>query len=136
MVPFAGNATTTAHYFLENTMYLTGLAASTVANTLATGMIVFRIVKVTAGVQVKPTSIERTLGSTGGAKFRHIMFVLIESAMALLAIQLLRVVLIMLVSFPSRTMSFEDFFLLAAVGDIVIAINQMLNVILIRSVHF
>ena len=136
MVPFAGNAITTADLFLRNTLYITGLASSMAANTLATGMIVFRIVKVMVGVQVKPTSIERNLGSTGGAKFRHIMFVLIESAMALFAIQLVRVVLIMLVSFSHMIMPIEEIFLLPTVGSFVIAINQMLNVIIIkRSVH-
>ena len=104
-------------------------------NTLVTGMIVFRILKVTAGV--KPTSIERSLGSTGGSNFRHIMFVIIESGMALFVIQLIRVVLEMLVVYPVRTMPVKDFFIIATVEDIVIAINQMLNVIIIIiSVRF
>ena len=108
---------------------MTGLATSMAVNTLVTGMIVFRILKVTAGV--KPTSIERSLGSTGGSNFRHIMFVIIESGMALFVIQLIRVVLAMLVVYPVRTMPGKDFFIIATVEDIVIAINQMLNVIII-----
>ena len=99
-------------------------------NALATGMIVFRILKVTSGV--KPTSVERTLGSTGGSKFRHIMFIVIESGMTLFAIQLARVVL----GFAPMPVEQEpqDFFI--AASDTVININQMLNVIIIRSIHF
>ena len=59
-------------------------------NALMTGMIVFRILKATG---VEPTSVERTLGSTEGNKFRHIIFIIIESGMALFAIQLVRIVL-------------------------------------------
>ena len=96
-------------------------------NTLVTGMIVFRFLKV-AGV-VKPTSVERTLGSAGGNKFRHIMFIIIESAMALFAIQLVRVVL---ANMPGRA---ADVPFLAPLENFVIVINQMLNVIIIRSIH-
>ena len=95
-------------------------------NTLVTGMIVFSILKATG---VRPTSIERTLGSTGGNKFRHIMFIIIESGMALLAIQVVRVVL----GFITAPVE-QELFLEAAQG-ITIVINQMLNVIIIRSVH-
>ena len=89
-------------------------------NTLMTGMIVFRLLKATG---VKPTSVERTLGSTEGNKFRHIMFIIIESGMALFAIQLVRLVLALIPVQPFLDIA-EDF---------VIVINQMLNVIIIRS---
>ena len=92
-------------------------------NALVTGMIVFRILKATG---VKPTSIERTLGSTDGNKFRHIMFIIIESAMALFAIQLVRIVVLFL------TVPVEQAPFLLAANDFVIAINQVLNVIIIR----
>ena len=107
------------------TLFITGLTASMTVNALVTGMIVFRILKV-AGVE--PTSVERTLGSTEGNKFRHTMFIIIESGMALFAIQLVRVVMAFIPP-PNK------FFKVAA--DIVIVINQMLNVIIItKSVHF
>ena len=106
------------------TVFVTGLAASMAVNALMTGMIVFRILKATG---VQPTSIERTLGSTEGNKFRHIMFIIIESGMALFAIQLVRFVLV-LISVPVEQFPFFEF-----AGDFVIAINQMLNVIIIRS---
>ena len=104
--------------------FITGLAASMTVNALVTGMIVFRILKATG---VKPTSIERTLGSTDGNKFRHIMFIIIESAMALFAIQLVRIVVLFL------TVPVEQAPFLLAANDFVIAINQVLNVIIIRS---
>ena len=97
-------------------------------NALVTGMIVFRILKVTVGVQ--PTSVEQTLGSSGGNKFRHIIFIIIESGMALFAIQLVRVVLL----FIPQPVEQEDIFQVAF--DFVIAINQMLNVIIIIRSSF
>ena len=128
MSAFSGNNNNSsgASYWL-NTVFVTGLAASMAVNTLVTGLIVLRILKA-AGVM--PTSVERTLGSTEGNKFRHIMFIIIESAMALFAIQLVRFVL-EFISVPVE----QDLFLQAA-GDILVSINQMLNVIIIRSVHF
>ena len=107
-------------------MAIIGLAASMAVNTLATSMIVFRILKVTG---VKPTSVERTLGSTQGNKFRHIMFIIIESGMAMFAIQLVRIVLYTVTtSVPVEQLPFRQ-----AAGDFVTAINQMLNVITIKS---
>ena len=110
--------------YWPNTVFITGLAASMAVNALMTGMIVFRILKATG---VQPTSIERTLGSTEGNKFRHIMFIIIESGMALFAIQLVRFVLV-LISVPV-----EQVHILIAADDFVVVINQMLNVIIIRS---
>ena len=108
-------------------MFITGYAASMAVNALTTGMIVFRILKATG---VRPTAIERTLGSPEGNKFRHIMFIIIESGMALFAIQLVRVVLAIIpvpaVQKPS----------LIAAEDIVVAISQMINVIILIFVHF
>ena len=109
-----------------DTVFITGLAASMAVNTLATGMIVFRILKATG---VKPTSVERTLSSTGGNKFRHIMFMIIESGMALFAIQLVRIILLF-ISVPV-----EQLPVLQALTDFATVINQMLNVIIIRF-HF
>ena len=122
---FSGNASNNngASYW-PNTVFITGLTASMAVNALMTGMIVFRILKATG---VKPTSIERTLGSTEGNKFRHIMFIIIESGMALLAIQLVRIV-VQFISLPV-----EQVHILKVAQDIFIAINQMLNVIIIRS---
>ena len=100
-------------------------------NTLMTGMIVFRILKVTGSGAMHSTSVERTLGSTRGNKFRHIMFIVIESGMVLFAIQAVRVLLVFM------PVSVEQDLLLTAGNDIVVIINQMLNVIIIFcSFHF
>ena len=77
-----------------NTLTLTGLATFMVVNALMTGLIVFKILKVF--LEYKPSSVERKLGSlssTEGTKLRHIIFITIESGIALFAIQLVRVVL-------------------------------------------
>ena len=121
---FSGNNVNHNDASYWDTVFITGLAASMAVNALMTGMIVFRILKATG---VKPTSVEQTLGSTEGNKFRHIMFIIIESGMALFAIQLVRIVL----SFTSVTE--EQLPFLQAALDFVIAINQMSNVIIIRS---
>ena len=99
-------------------------------NTFATGMIVFRILNLKVTRVSKPTSVERALDSTGGTKFRHVMFVIIESGMALFAIQLVRVVL-SIIPVPAV----EDPYFTGAVNFVVV-INQMLNVIIIISVYF
>ena len=97
-------------------------------NTLVTGMIVFKILKVTR--VIRPTSIEQTLGSTRGNDFRHIIFIIIESGMALFAIQVVRVVLV-IIPVPAVEVP-----LFMPVQAFVIGINQMLGVIIIISVHF
>jgi len=106
-------------------MTLTALAASMAVNTLVTGLIVFKILMVF--LEVKATSVERTLGSlalslnAGGPKLRHIIFIIIESGMALFAIQLIRVVLI---SFwvVQKSVSAANSAL-----NLVIGIHEMLN---------
>ena len=107
---FSGNVDNSndASYW-PNTVFITGLAASMAVNTLMTGMIVFRILMATG---VKPTSVERILGSTEGNKFQHILFIIIESGMALFAIQLVRFVWQFIP--PPVTVDQESMFLNAA----------------------
>jgi hypothetical protein len=116
-----------------NTLGLTGLATSMAVNALMTGLIVFKILKVFLEFK-SSTSVEQTLGSlssTGGSKLRHVIFIIIESGMALFAIQLVRIVLTSLVAQTVYT-GFTG----PVVGmELVIPIHQMFNVI-IRSVHF
>ena len=97
-------------------------------NTLMTGLIVFKILKVFLEVNAAVTSVERTLGSTGGTKLRQIIFIIIESGMALFAIQLVRIVLYIL-SIPGVSNNFQ------ISSYLVMGIHQMFNVI-IKSVHF
>ena len=111
---------------------ITGLATFMVVNALTTSMIVFKILKVF--LELKPTSVERSwgsLGSTEGSKFRRNIFIIIESGMALCAIQLVRVVLSCL---PLQTPS--TVFTGPLVGmQLVTGIHQVLNAI-IRSAFF
>ena len=115
-------------------MAITGLAASMAVNTLVTGLIVLKILKVFFEVErlkLEATSFERTLGSfssSGGTKLRHVVFVIIESGMALFAIQLARIVLATLPQAVQMHTSYRAAF------NSVIFIHQMFTVI-IRSVH-
>ena len=89
-------------------------------NTLVTGLIVFKILRVF--LESNPALVEPTSSSTGGAKLRHVIFVIIESAMALFAIQLFRLVLSLLPLRVELTHASD------CITDAVISINQMLNV--------
>lgn len=71
-------------------LYMTGLAASMIVNSLVTGLIVFRIFKVFREVRAAPD--EPTSGTAGGSGLRTVIFVLIESGMALVSIQLVRLI--------------------------------------------
>ena len=115
-------------------MTLTSLVLSIAVNALVSGLIVFRILKVFLEVsrtQDDRTSVERTLASTGDSALRHVIFVIIESGLALLVVQLVRTI-IGNVSVPSGTAEFSN---ITSAFYMVTGINQMFNVI-IRSVHF
>ena len=66
-------------------MTLTTFALSIAVNILVTGLILFKIVKVSLAAKAFTTS--------GGTKLQHVIFVIIESGMTLLAIQLARITL-------------------------------------------
>ena len=112
-------------------MGLTGLAASMVVNALVTGLILFKILKVfleAKQLKSEATSVERTLGSlnsTGGPDLRHIIFIIIESGMALFAIQLVRVVITILAELLGLQMPPS----LIIARNIAVIIHQILNVI-------
>ena len=93
---------------------VTALGISLIVNAVVTGLIVFKILKVYR--DGRPTLEGQTLELTeDGAKLRSIMFIIIESGMALFTVQLIRVVL---------TLFTVDAFVL------IIGINQQLNVII------
>ena len=73
-------------------MILTSFATSLTVNALVTCLIVFRITKVYWEV-VKPTLVGNTLRATGGDRLRPIIFIFIESGIALLCLQLAQIVL-------------------------------------------
>jgi hypothetical protein len=105
---------------------LTSFILSIAVNTLVTGLIVFRIHRVFLEIKAATTSVELTLGTTGGTKLRNVMFIIIESGMALLVVQLARVVIAYL-QVQSVGVTFAS--------DLTVVINEMFNVI-IRAVHF
>jgi hypothetical protein len=114
-----------------NILVLTSFASSMAVNALMTGLIVFKILKVFLGF--KPTSVEKKLGSlnsTGGNKLGHIIFIIIESGMALFAVQLVRVVVTSLMDQQRKSGVNGPW----AALQLVIGMHEMLNVI-IRSVH-
>ena len=97
-------------------------------NTLMTGLIVFKILKVF--LEVNAISIEQTLGSTENTKLRHIIFIIIESGMALFAIQLVLLVLVILAT-QSKSQNTPNL----NIVYLVTGIHKMFNVI-INSIHF
>ena len=102
--------------FWGSILGLSSLVISLVVNAVVTGLIVFKILKVYRGV--RPTIIEdQTFGIArdAGAKLRSIMFIIIESGMAMFTIQLIRVVLF--------NLQIDAMYL-------TIGINQQLNVII------
>ena len=103
---------------------LASLIASMTVNALATGLIVFRIFKVFCEVKDITISDEKSLGFTGGRKLRSVIFVIIESGMALLLIQVARVVLVISnISWTNENLAWQDTY------DLIISIHEMLNVI-------
>ena len=113
----------------ESPVTETSLFLSMAVNALVTGLIVFKILRVFLEVRattVTSVNSEGNFSSTGGTKLRQIIFVIIESAMALFAVQLVRVVLGF---FPSDAVF--------RATDFLVVIQQMLNVSYYKiSVHF
>ena len=100
---------------------LTGLALSMTVNALVTGLIVFRIFKVFQQVKTN-TMDEQILGVTGGDTLQRVIFIIIESGIALFSIQLAR-----LVVSAVPTVAANDAYVF------IVAIHEMLTVI-IRSI--
>ena len=73
------------------TLFIAGLALSMTVNTLVTGLIVFRILKVFQEVRTS-TADDQILGVTGGNTLQRVIFIIIESGIALFSIQLIRLV--------------------------------------------
>ena len=110
------------------TVIITSFALSMAVNALVTGLIVFKILKGFLAAKALTTSVERTLGTSGGTQLRQVIFIIIESGMALLAIQLARVTLYFLQSNSNSASTINAYIMF-------IGINEMFNVI-IRSVCF
>jgi hypothetical protein len=93
-------------------LIITSFALSMAVNAMMTTLIVFKILKVF--LEVKSTS--------GGTRLRPVIFIIIESGMALFAIQLIRVVLSCLHFTPTQSTCLAF--------NLTIGINQMFNVII------
>jgi hypothetical protein len=106
---------------------IAGFILSIAVNALVTGLIVFRILKVFLEVKAATTSVERTLGTTwaGTKLLRHVVFMIIESGMALLVVQVARV------TFFTLQLELQgDAANSATYGYVIfIGINEMFNVI-------
>ena len=88
---------------------------SLAVNAVVTVLILFRIVKVCW--EVEPVLYEKILYATGGSKIRSIALALIESAMALFALQVVLVVCSSVATGPA-----------SEVGNLTIGTHQMLLV--------
>ena len=98
------------------------VAFSMAVKALMTGLIVYKIFKVLRKVQQDSTSVEKSLGVVEGRKYRSVIFVIIESGMALFAIQLLRVILTIPAFFNSIS--------IGVALQYIFVIHEMLNVII------
>jgi hypothetical protein len=96
---------------------------SLAVNAVVTILILFRIFKVYW--EVEPVLYEKISDVTGGCKFRSIALALIESAMALFALQVILVVCSIVVTGPS-----------GEVGNLTIGTHQMLLVSGIATFYF
>ena len=119
---FSGNIVSTDWGYGLN---VTGLVLSLTVNAFVTGLIVFRIFKVFR--EVKATLDNQILGATGGNKLRDVIFIIIESGMALFSIQLARLV-VSIVWTDAAQRAF----------NIIVFIHEMLNVIttLAIAIHY
>ena len=100
-----------------NILTMTGLTLSMTVNALVTGLIVLRIFKVFQ--QVKTGTVDDQIsGVTGGGTLQRVIFILIESGMALFSIQLVRIV----VTIVTTDAAYAALYL-------IVGIHEMLNVI-------
>ena len=106
-------------------LVLTGLITSMTVNALVTGLIVFKIFKVFQKVKSVSTLEDKSWGITGGNKLRAVTFIIIESGMALFAIQLARVVVSATVTALETEVSATFY-----AFELIVGIHEMVNVII------
>jgi hypothetical protein len=104
-------------------MGVTAIILSMIVNALATGLIVYRILKVYREVKPTLTLGEQPLGNSGGVnlKYRNVLSIIIESGMTLFCVQLVRVVLIVYFEVTGSGVSLNAL-------QIIIGIQEILNV--------
>ena len=101
-------------------------------NTLVTGLIAFRILKVFLQVKATVTSVERNLGSTVGTKLRHVLFIVIESGVVLFALQLVCLVLFILIYQGVLPYNSQGSFQIYSLTGT----HEMFNVIIVTTTSF
>ena len=105
-----------------NNLLLTSLATSMTVNALVTGLIVFKIFMVFRDVRSVTALEDKSLGITHGNKLRSVIFIIIESGMALFAIQLARVVISTQITAATEATYY--------VFEFIVAIHETVNVII------
>jgi len=95
-----------------------GLAVSMTVNALVTGLIVFRIFQVFQELKTPSTADDQSSRITGGGTLQRVIFIIIESGMALFSIQLTRLVVSIVP--PSNFAANDTYYL-------IIGIHQMIN---------
>ena len=110
--------------YWSDILLIASLTASMTVNALVTSLIVFRIFKVFRNSRGLATSDEKSLGVTGGGKLRSVIFIIIESGMALFAIQLGRLVISAIVMQSNTEDAAYNAFQLIA------SMHEMLNVVI------
>ena len=101
---------------------LTSLITSMTVNALVTGLIVFKIFNVFREIKGVTTSEDKSLGITHGNKLHSVIFIIIESGMALFVIQLARVVITTQLTVLDEA-AFYAF-------QFIVAIHEIVNVII------
>ena len=107
----------------SKTLDIASLALSMTVNALVTGLIVFRLFKVFQEVKISIAD-EQILGVTSGSTLRRVIFIIIESGMALFSIQLARLVVTIVITNDAA----NDAYVL------ITTIHEMLNVIMISVI--
>ena len=134
-------ASTGAEFIVQNqvdenawgvSLGLTSLVTSMTVNALVTGLIVFKIFKIFREVNSVTTLEDKSLGITHGNKLRSVTFIIIESGMALFAIQLARVVIstTAVSALESKVSATHYAF------ELIVSIHEMVNVIIHSHPYF
>ena len=106
---------------------LTSLITSMTVNVLVTGLIVFKIVQVFQKFKSVATSEDKSWGisTSGGNNLRSVTFIIIESGMALFAIQLARVVVSAIATVQNLGIGATYY-----AFQFIVSIHEMVNVII------
>ena len=111
-----------------NTLGMAGIALSMTVHALVTGLIVFRILKVFQGVKTATVD-DQNLGDSGRNTLRRVIFIIIESGMALFSVQLTRLVVGIVATIVTTDAANDAYPLISG-------IHEILNVIMTISCSY